>query len=402
MSRVLLVCPEPLAHGLPAGVGIRFVEMAGVLRADGHSITILSPDAGGAPGCRSDVITPESLLRESGQSDVAIVQGHIANDLFAHAAPIPVVVDLYDPYIIENLHYFSERGPEVFNHDHATLLNSLRRGDLFLCASEAQRMFYLGLLLAVGRLHPIAFDADPRLESLIRIAPFGVAPARPMPRRDAPRVLFGGIYDWYDPILAVDAVAIARAEIPELMLTFTRHPNPALTPQGKTAETMQYVAQRGYDKFILFEPWAPYDSRGAFFDRFAAALLTFPRSIETDLAMRTRVYDYLWGALPIVSSSAPGTDELIRQHDAGSIVNGDAAAYARAVVDVLRQRDAYAQRTRAFVDAHQWSRTLEPLREFCREPRIDSHKSAFASDVQAAHRNLTVFDRIKRRIGANF
>lgn len=402
MSRVLLVCPEPLAHGQPAGVGIRFVEMAGVLRADGHDITILSPDGGGAPGCRADVITPESLLRASSEADVAVVQGHIANDLFAHAKLIPVVVDLYDPYIIENLHYYGERGAEVFNHDHATLLNSLRRGDFFLCASEAQRMFYLGLLLAVGRLHPIAFDAEPALESLIGIAPFGVAPARPVPRREEPRVLFGGIYDWYDPLLAIDAVAIARNRLPRLTLTFTRHPNPALTPQGKTAETIAYVKRKGLEAFILFEPWAPYDSRGAFFDRFAAALLTFPRSIETDLAMRTRVYDYLWGALPIVTSSAPGTDELIRRHDAGVIVDGNAEAYADALIEVLQQRETYAQRTRAFVDAHQWSRTLEPLREFCRAPRIDGQKNAFTTTVEAAHRPLTLRDRIKRRIGVNF
>ncbi|HWW62102.1 MAG TPA: hypothetical protein VN181_12100, partial [Thermoanaerobaculia bacterium] len=148
MTRVLLACPEPLGHGQPAGIGIRFVEIANVLRADGHEVVTLSPDSG---------LTPENLLRRSELSDVAIVQGHVANDLFAHAKPIPTVVDLYDPYIIENLHYFDERGPEVFTHDHATLVNSLLRGDFFLCASEAQRMFYVGMMLAVGRVNPLVF-----------------------------------------------------------------------------------------------------------------------------------------------------------------------------------------------------------------------------------------------------
>ena len=32
MTRALLVCPEPLGHKQPAGVGIRFLEMARVLR----------------------------------------------------------------------------------------------------------------------------------------------------------------------------------------------------------------------------------------------------------------------------------------------------------------------------------------------------------------------------------
>ena len=54
MSRVMLVCPEPLGHGQPAGVGIRFLEIARVLRADGHEVTTLAPDVVG--------LTAESLL----------------------------------------------------------------------------------------------------------------------------------------------------------------------------------------------------------------------------------------------------------------------------------------------------------------------------------------------------
>ena len=400
MSRVLLVCPEPLAHGQPAGIGIRFVEMAKVLLDDGHEVTILSRDGGGAPGCRSDATSPETLLRYSGEADVAVVQGHVANDLFAHAKPIPVVVDLYDPYIIENLHYFAERGAEVFQHDHATLMNSLLRGDLFLCASEAQRMFYLGLLLAVGRLNPIAFEADPHLDSLVRIAPFGVPPTGQTGLSVLHDVLFGGIYDWYDPIAAIDAVAEARKQIPDITLTFTRHPNAELTPQGKTAEAIDYTRKRGYESFIRFEPWAPYGERAAFFARFATALLTFPQSIETDLAMRTRVYDYLWAGLPIVTSSAPGTDEIIERYDVGVVVRS--GSMSDALVRVLRDRDAYAARTRAFVDEHQWPRTLEPLRAFCRAPRVDPHKDAFAVRMQLPERPPSILDRLKRRIGAAF
>jgi len=44
--RVMLVCPEPLGHRQPAGVGIRFLEIERVLRAGGHEVTLLSLDAG--------------------------------------------------------------------------------------------------------------------------------------------------------------------------------------------------------------------------------------------------------------------------------------------------------------------------------------------------------------------
>jgi len=428
LSRVLLVCPEPLGHGQPAGIGIRFVEIARVLEGDGHAVTTLSPDSG---------LTPENLLARSAESDVAVVQGHVANDFFAHAKPIPTVIDLYDPFIVENMHYFASRGAEVFQHDHATLLHSLLRGDLFLCASEAQRLFYLGLLLAVGRLNPIVFESDPRAESLLRIAPFGVHEARPEVARDldAPAILFGGIYDWYDPLLAIDAIAHVRREIPSATLTFTRHPNPDITPQGKLAEAMKYAEGMPW---VRFEPWTPYEQRAEFFERFAIALLTFPQSIETDLSMRTRIYDYLWAGLPIVTSSAPGTNEILEKYGAGTVINAphpslrdtlspqagrganprgpsprvrgeggrrpdEGREFAAALLSLLRDPSRYAamQRgTRDFVRDHQWSRTLEPLRDFCRAPRVDPAKDAFAVTLHVPEQRRSLLERIRRRIGA--
>lgn len=397
MSRVMLLCPEPLGHGQPAGIGIRFLEIARVLRDDGHHVTILSPDT---------EINPERLLALSESSDVAVVQGHIANAFFQQAAPIPTVVDLYDPYIIENLHYYPERGAEVFQHDHFTLMSSLVRGDFFLCASEAQRQFYLGALLAAGRLNPALFEDDPELKSLIAIAPFGVpnvvrASARNVVRAEARTaraearatldILFGGIYDWYDPILAIEAVRL----VPGATLTFTRHPNPDLTPQGKLAEAMEHVRGKGYD-FVRFEPWAPYAQRAEFFSRFDLALLTFPRSVETDLSMRTRVYDYLWCGLPIVTSSAPGTDEILERYEAGVVVHEESPrAFAEAILRVDRNG-----RFDDFVREHQWDRTLAPLREFCRAPRLERTKDAFAMRPAIPERPVSILRRLKRRLRA--
>jgi glycosyltransferase involved in cell wall biosynthesis len=401
----MLLCPEPLGHGQPAGVGIRFLEIARVLRDDGHRITILSPDAGTIQGCRGDYINPQTLLATSGASDVAVVQGHVANAFFMQGRAIPTVIDLYDPWIIENLHYYAERGSEVFEHDHRTLMASLLRGDYFLCASEAQRLFYAGLLLACGRLNPVMFEEDPRLESIIGIAPFGVPRARERTTHPAPgaNILFGGVYDWYDPIHAIEAVAIARSSIAGATLTFTRHPNPAITPQGKLADAIAHTRAKGYD-FVRFEPWVPYDERAPFFERFSLALLTFPRSLETDLAMRTRIYDYLWCGLPVITSSAPGTDELLRRHGAGSIIESERPeSFAAEIVRILGDRTAYeSMRNGAceFVETHQWDDTLAPLRAFCRAPRLEPTKELFAVAPPLTERSNSILGRLRRRLRA--
>jgi glycosyltransferase involved in cell wall biosynthesis len=392
MTRALLVCPEPLGHRRPAGIGIRFLEVAKALTADGHSVKLLSRDGG-----EDASITPENLLRYSAEADVAIVQGHKANEFFAHARPIPTAVDVYDVFIVENFSYHAHRGAEVFTHDHETLIRSLLRGDTFLCATNAQRMFFIGMLLAVGRVNPLVFEDDPRLESLVRIAPFGVPPPRDLSRRNtrSRRILFGGIYDWYDPILAIDAVAIARKTIPDLTLTFNSHPNPQLTPQGKLAEAIRYAKRLD---FVTFESWVPYEDRGTYLDDFALALLTFPQSLETDLSMRTRAYDYLWSGLPVVTSSAPGIDELLERYNAGIVVRSQSPEeFAAAVVRAMDM--PAAEGTRRFVEEHQWPDTLKPLLDFVREPRFDPYKEEFAMRPTVPEKPRSILGRIKRRIG---
>jgi glycosyltransferase involved in cell wall biosynthesis len=408
MSRILLLCPEPLSHGQPAGVGIRFIEFSRALLADGHSVTMLSADGGAVEGCSAAAISPQTIRDASLASDVAVLQGHVANEFIAHAAPIPLVVDLYDPWIVENLHYFEDRGRQVFLHDHATLLRSLRHGDLFLCASEPQRFFYLGMLAAVGRLNPFAYAEDASASKLLAVAPFGVPPQRTPPRRnlESPALLFGGIYDWYEPVVAIEAVAQARARIPGLTLAFNRHPNASITPQGKAAEAERHVAAKGYSSFVTFEGWTPYDERAAFFDRFAAAILTFPRTLETDLAMRTRILDYLWAGLPVITSPGRGTDEIITKHGAGTVVESDdPAAFADAIVELLSDRERLASMVAGastFARENQWSKVAAPLLEFCRKPRIDPAKSAFATLGPSAAEATSpegFIERLRRRIG---
>ena len=407
MSRVLLLCPEPLGHGQPAGVGIRFLEFARALRADGHSVTMLSADGGTVEGCVCAALSPAAICDASSVSDVAVLQGHVANEFVAHAEPIPLAVDLYDPWIVENLHYYAARGEQVFLHDHATLLRALRHGDFFLCASEAQRFFYLGMLVSLGRLNPVAYRDDRNAGKLLAIAPFGVPPPRDVPPRrlEEPALLFGGIYDWYDPIVAIDAVALARERIAGLTLVFNRHPNASQTPQGKSAEAERHVAKHGYQSFVTFEGWTPYEERAAYFDRFAASILTFPRSIETDLAMRTRILDYLWAGLPVITSPGRGTDEIVLRHRAGIVVeSNDAASFAGALTELLSDRDrvaAMAVGASSFAHENQWARTVAPLLEFCRNPRIDTSKNAYSTHGPAAavsSSRPSVLDRIRRRL----
>ena len=54
-----------------------------------------------------------------------------------------------------------------------------------------------------------------------------------------------------------------------------------------------------------------------------------------------------------------------------------------------------------FVDDHQWDRTLQPLVDFVRAPRIDPQKDAFAATLHVPEHPRSFFDRVKRRLGGS-
>ncbi len=405
MSKCLLICPEPLGHGRPAGIGIRFIEFARALGRDGHVVVLLSPDGGAPEGSSGDRMNPDTIAAQSERCDVVIVQGHAANDYLAHGMDKPTVVDLYDPFVVENFHYFHDQGPGVFANDHATLTRSIARGDFFLCASSAQRLFFLGFMLACGRLNPESFAADESLQNLLAIVPFGVqAPRPPSTRAAGRRLLFGGIYDWYDPILAIEAVRLANRHLPGITVTFTEHPNPDTTPQAAAAATLARSGMNDVKDLIRFEPWFRYENRGEFFDRFDAALLTFGSSLETDLSMRTRIFDFLWGSLPIITSSAPGTDAILERYHAGVVVpSQDPEEIADAVVSVLtdpEKQSRLRQGARLFTADHQWDTLLEPLLRFCRDPHPEPTKERFTHDISIPRQRTSPIQRLRKRIGA--
>jgi hypothetical protein len=104
--------------------------------------------------------------------------------------------------------------------------------------------------------------------------------------------------------------------------------------------------------------------------------------------------------LPIVSSPAPGTDELLGRYGCGVTVDSDSPrAFADAMLQTFSKQAALRSATQRFVADHQWPEALKALREFCGKPRIDANKEAFAVRMQVAERPASILARLKRRIG---
>lgn len=393
MSRAFLICPEPV-RALTAGVGTRFVNLAGVLARAGHRVTLAVPNdpgeadvPGGIDLVRAD---PGRLGAQADGHDWVMLHGHLGNHYLAQREDLPVVVDLYDPFLVDNLHYWRELGMEPYRTDHATWRLQLGRGDLFLCSSAEQKLYYLGWLTALGRVNPPAVAEDPNLERLIVELPFGVPSGerpQPPPRAEvlpgvapgAEVLYFGGIYDWYDPMVVLDALPAILGEHPQAVVVFVEHPHPETTPQAAAARARRAAERQGWlGTQVVFAPWRPPAERFHVPLVSDLAVVTHRPGLETALSLRTRLVDLLWLGVPAVVTDGGTMARVVHDTGAGSVVPpGDPARLAEAVDGLLGDpaaRRRASEAARRWAQGRTWDVVAEPLLEFAGQPRLDPHR----------------------------
>jgi glycosyltransferase involved in cell wall biosynthesis len=414
-----MICPEPVRR-LTAGVGTRFVALAEVLSHAGHSVTLAVPnDPAEADAVKPPVevvqAIPDALGAQADGHEWVLIHGHLGNHYLSQRDDLPVVVDLYDPFLVENLHYHRELGFEPYRNDHATWKLQLGRGDFFLCSSAQQRFFYLGWLGALGRVNPLILDNDPELRSLITELPFGTPLAGPPPRRrdpgffqgvsgTAPVLYFGGIYDWYDPGVVLRALPSIIEREPEAVVVFVDHPHPDETPLSVAAVTRRTAEERGWlGTSVRFESWRPYERRFELPLAADLAVVTHRPGLETDLSLRTRMIDLLWLGLPVVATRGGAMSGIVDSVGAGrTVAPGNAAELAAAVVGLLGDPDARhraGEAGRRWAENRSWEKVSKPLLEFAAAPRRDPHRDRFVDLAPAASSaQEPVSRRIKRAL----
>jgi glycosyltransferase involved in cell wall biosynthesis len=303
---------------------------------------------------------------------------------------LPVVVDAYDPFHLEQLERtrgLPEEQRRAIVRDCITSLNlQLSRADLLLCASRRQRALWMGHLAALGRVNPVTYDVAPDLSGLVAVVPFGT-PSRPPAARDrgvltdafpgidpddVVAVWGGGIYEWLDPVTLVRAVA--GAEVPTLRLVFlgTRHPVPGV--DSTAAEARRVAAELGVlDRTVFFaEGWVPYAERDRWLRAADLAVSTHWDHLETEFAFRTRVLDAVWCGLPVISTGGDELAEVLERAGAGLVVEpGDVPALRDALVRMATDtgfRERTAAAAAELARAYTWERVCRPLADFCAAP----------------------------------
>jgi glycosyltransferase involved in cell wall biosynthesis len=394
MTRVLILTGDPIGERM-AGPAIRAWNTALTLQADGHDVRIVTTTRAERSDAPFDLVAvapgDERAFRPHERwAEVVLFQGYGMSQFPSlRRSDRYLVADVYDPMHLEMLEQGRELPPATWALRVAaardTLDDQLRRADLVLCASERQRLFYLGHLAALGRINPATYGGDPDLRGLLDLMPFGLDPVAPestsalrgvVPGFDATSKILiwgGGLYSWFDPLSLIRAVAALSAERDDVRLFFLGTRHPGVDEMGIVREAFELARELGVEgtAVVFNDTWVPYADRGGYLLDADAGVSTHHIHIETTFAFRTRILDYLWAGLPMVVTDGDGFADLVRDEELGIVVPGnDVAALTAALAEVLDEDRAVV--FRANVDRVRgdftWPVVLGPLRAFVADP----------------------------------
>lgn len=392
-NRVLIITGDPIGIKL-AGPAIRAWNMAEQLTAN-NEVTLLSltgVEPLEAPFSLAHVRPGDDrAFRKFEQwADVIIFQGHAMAVFSALQTTEKImVVDIYDPMHLEQL----EQGRELpaaqwaQQVDDATqvLNEQLQRGDFFLCASDRQKMFWLGQLAALGRINPANYEGDPDLDGLISVAPFGLSSTPPTHVHDVlkgvkpginktDKVLLwsGGLYNWFDPKTLIRAVAAVSERHDNVRLFFqgTKHPHPGV-PEMEIVAASRSLAQElsVLDSAVFFnDSWVDYSERQNYLTEADAGVSTHFSHVETTFSFRTRILDYLWAELPMVVTAGDHFAELVATEGLGVVVEAENVEQLAAALEKVLFDEEFIASARANIhrvrERYYWEAALAPLVDF--------------------------------------
>lgn len=254
---------------------------------------------------------------------------------------------------------------------------------------------WLGHLAAVGRINPFTYAADDTLRNLIDVVPFGISDEKMSPTahgikgvvdgisaNDKVVLWGGGIYNWFDPLTLIRAMAkiatkrnrdtTSGKREPNTRLFFlgVAHPNTDVAALDMVTRARALSDELGLTGTTVFfnETWVPYAERANYLADADLGVSTHLEHLETAFSFRTRILDYLWAGLPAVSTAGDAFADIIEWSGAGLVVperDVDALSDALETLLFTNAGTTAAKAAHKLSTSFLWSTVAKPLVDFC-------------------------------------
>lgn len=310
-----------------------------------------------------------------------------------------LIIDIYDPYNLATLAEYEDepikKRLEIHKSIYYIFNEQLHYGDFFICASERQRDFWLGMLAALNRVNPYSYNEDPTLKKMIDVVPFGLPTNKPIHTREVLKgqidgigkddfviIWGGGIYNWFDPLTLIKSMARIAEIRDDIKLFFmgVKHPNPQVRELRLVNDTIDLAKKLNiFGKNVFFNyGWVEYNERQNYLLESDVGIITHPLHIETRFSYRTRILDYLWASLPIISTEGDYLSEMVEKEGLGITVrDGNVDDIVNAITKLADDKEFYNECLNNLRDISReftWEKVCRPVISFCRDPIPTSYR----------------------------
>jgi glycosyltransferase involved in cell wall biosynthesis len=277
--------------------------------------------------------------------DADVVISQSARDLRFVRKGQKFIADLFDPQVLE-LRELYGNAPNPRQRIHLAaewwrLTRALKRAHLLIAATKQQRRFYDQLKTTDTEWLEIPFGVEQVPDSALSTQHSALDSGQ-----DSGLVIWGGgTWEWLDPAIAVEAILkLNREGTPAHLLFLGRsRPNRELVDRRRENRFDQLLA-RGGEVVSANDEWVPYRERLSWLRRGKAAIMLHRPTAEAACSIRTRLFDAIAAAVPVIATREGFAAELVEREGLGIVVPpSDVDAVARAVRCLLRDDEFHAE-----------------------------------------------------------
>ena len=322
MSGVVVHTPDVVGERM-AGPGIRAWHVAGEL-AKHFPTTLICKREGALPGRPAFRVAERgSAEAMAAMKEAAVLIGQPARGFRRRRRTQRIVYDLFDPVLLELREMYGKR-PSMRQRVHLgaetlRVRRALSDGDLLLVATAKQR-----------ELYPNA--RGPMIE-----IPFGIESVAAAEERENIILWGGGTWEWLDPATAVEAVVAANRRGVHCRLVFLGRSRPNRHSLDRRREDRLDDLIAGGTPFVeANDAWTPYRDRLSWLRRSKAAIMLHRPTAEAAYSIRTRLFDAIAAAVPVITTEQGFAAELVAAEKLGVVVPpSDPAAVADAIARLI-------------------------------------------------------------------
>lgn len=409
MNSILIISPDIIGTCM-AGPGIRYWNIAKQL-ANYFNIILLIPnkiedtiELNDQEKIKIDTTNRKTIYKYLKESNIVITQGLIVNKYAElRKKKVPLVIDLYDPFILENLELRKNNkalDKEVrYSMDLSILIEQIKYGDFFLCASEKQKDYWIGFMSALRKINPIIYN-DLRISNdLISIIPFGIekTPLKDngksvrnkygLGEEDTLLVWAGGIWEWMDPFTVVKALDLLKDKNIKCLFMGTKRPGQEddYAPNVKALIELSNKLELT-NKVVFFEEWVPFRGREKYLMAADIGITTYLRNLEGEYSFRTRILDYIWADTPFIITKGDYFAYLADDKKIGLTVEEKKPEELAEKILMLKEDKALYENCKSNIltikESFYWENNMQGLIQYCTNPYYTRGKMFFPYAIQ--------------------